>query len=151
MSQIYEDYLGYLGDLADTLDQLTEVTKAKNEAARAGDLVAVENLMKKEQVFSMTLRGMDQKRDRMLKEMGLTGVPLSELAEHYPPELFDRARKAAEHARKRYTVYRSASDAARTAMEVVLRDIERMMPEERPAPAKEQGEPPVRMKTDFRA
>ena len=76
MSQVYEDYLQYLEDLADTLEQMAEVTKAKNKAARAGDLVTVESLMKKEQVFSMTLRGMDIKRDKMLAEMGLQGVPL---------------------------------------------------------------------------
>ena len=84
MSQVYEDYLQYLEDLADTLEQMAEVTKAKNKAARAGDLVTVESLMKKEQVFSMTLRGMDIKRDKMLAEMGLQGVPLSKLAENYP-------------------------------------------------------------------
>lgn len=151
MSQVYEDYLQYLGDLADTLDQMTEVTKAKNKAARVGDLVTVESLMKKEQVFSMTLRGMDIKRDKMLKEMGLEGVPLSELAGHYPPELFDRARKAVEHTQNRYTVFRSASDTARVTMECALRDIERMLPGDRPEPAKDKDGPPPRMKTDFRA
>jgi len=151
LNQVYEDYLKYLDDLADTLDQMTEVTKAKNQAARVGDLMRVEALMKKEQVFSMTLRGMDIKRDKMLKEMGLEGVPLSQMAERYPPELFDRARKAAEHTQKRYQVFRSASEAARITMECALRDIERMLPEDQPVPAGTKDEPPTRMKTDFRA
>lgn len=152
MSGVYEDYLQYLMDLADVMDQLTEVTRLKNKAARLGDLVAVEEMMKKEQVFSMTLRGMDIKRDKMLKEMGLEGVPLSGLAEHYPPELFDRARKTAEHAMKRYTVYKSASETARVTMECALHDIDKMMVQERPAPsAGAKDEPPPRMKTDFRA
>lgn len=151
MSQVYEDYLMYLGELADTLDQMTEITKAKNKAARIGDLETVENMMKKEQVFSMTLRGMDIKRDKMLKEMGLEGVPLSGLADRYPPELFDRARKAVEHTQKRYEVFRSASEAARVTMECALHDIQRMLPEDQPVPRREKGEPPPRMKTDFRA
>ncbi len=151
MSQVYEDYLQYLEDLADTLEQMAEVTKAKNKAARAGDLVTVESLMKKEQAFSMTLRGMDIKRDKMLAEMGLQGVPLSKLAENYPPELFDRARKTAEQVQNRYTVFRSASEAARVTMEIALHDIERMLPENQPAPRKDNEEPPPRMKTDFRA
>ena len=130
---------------------MAEVTKAKNKAARAGDLVTVESLMKKEQVFSMTLRGMDIKRDKMLAEMGLQGVPLSKLAENYPPELFDRARKTAEQVQNRYTVFRSASEAARVTMEIALHDIERMLPENQPAPRKDNEEPPPRMKTDFRA
>ena len=151
MSQVYEDYLQYLEDLADTLEQMAEVTKAKNKAARAGDLVTVESLMKKEQAFSMTLRGMDIKRDKMLAEMGLQGVPLSKLAENYPPVLFDRARKTAEQVQNRYTVFRSASEAARVTMEIALHDIERMLPENQPAPRKDNEEPPPRMKTDFRA
>ncbi len=151
MSQVYEDYLQYLEGLADTLEQMAEVTKAKNKAARAGDLVTVESLMKKEQAFSMTLRGMDIKRDKMLAEMGLQGVPLSKLAENYPPELFDRARKTAEQVQNRYTVFRSASEAARVTMEIALHDIERMLPENQPAPRKDNEEPPPRMKTDFRA
>lgn len=151
MNKVFEDYLQYLDDLADTLDQMTELTKAKNKAARAGDLVKVEELMKKEQVFNMTLRGMDIKREKMLGEMGLTGVPLSGLADRYPPELFDRARKTVERTQQRYTVFKSASDAARLTMECALRDIERMMPENQPAPVKDKGEPPPRMKTDFRA
>ena len=151
MSQVYEDYLQYLEDLADTLEQMAEVTKAKNKAARAGDLVTVESLMKKEQVFSMTLRGMDIKREKMLSEMGLQGVPLSKLAENYPAELFDRARKTAEQVQNRYTVFRSASEAARVTMEIALHDIERMLPENQPAPRKDNEEPPPRMKTDFRA
>lgn len=150
MNQVYEDYLQYLNNLADTLDQMTEITKAKNRAARTGDLVQVEALMKKEQVFSMTLRGMDIKRDKMLKEMGLAGVPLSRLAGHYPPELFDQARKTAEHTLKRYQVFQSASEAARITMECALRDIERMLPEDQDVPAGGK-EPPTRMKTDFRA
>lgn len=151
MSQVYEDFLQYLAEFADTLDQMTEVTKTKNKAAKAGDLVTVEAMMKKEQVFSMTLRGMDIKRDKMLKEMGLGGVPLSKLAENYPPELFDRARKAAEHAAKRFEVFSCASEAARVTMECMLHDIERMMPESQPVPQRDKGEPPTRMKTDFRA
>lgn len=152
MSRVYEDYLQYLEDLAGTLDRMTEVTKAKDKAARTGDLVVVESLMKKEQVFSMTLRGMDIKRDKMLSEMGLQGVPLSKLAENYPPELFDRARKTVEHLQNRYAVFNSASEAARVTMECALHEIERMLPENQPVPAKkDKGEPPVKMKTDFRA
>lgn len=151
MSGVYEDYLQYLMDLADIMDQLTEVTRQKNKAARLGDLVAVEDMMKREQVFSMTLRGMDIKRDKMLKEMGLEGVPLSGLAERYPPELFDKARKTAEHAMQRYTVFKSASETARVTMECALHDIDRMLPQERPAPQGPKDEPPPRMKTDFRA
>lgn len=151
MSQVYEDYLQYLEELADTLEQMAEVTKAKNKAARVGDLVTVESLMKKEQVFSMTLRGMDIKREKMLSEMGLQGVPLSKLAENYPAELFDRARKTVERVQNRYTVFHSASEAARVTMEIALHGIERMLPENQPAPRRDKGEPPPRMKTDFRA
>lgn len=149
MEAIYQEYLGYLEELSALLEQMTETVERKADAARDSDLVQMDECMKKEQVYSMTLRSMDQKRDKMLAEMGLSGVTLSQLAEHYPPESQNQAAKAAERAMTRYEHYMSASNRARTAMECALRDISRMLPENQPPEAPE--DPPLRMRTDFRA
>lgn len=151
MSQIHEEYLRYLEELTATLERMTETAQNKAAAARVGDLVKVDECMKQEQVYSMTLRSMDVKRDKMLKELGLEGVTLSGLAERYPQELQDRARKTAERCMVRYETYTSASNAARTTMECALRDIERMFPKDQPVPTGKPEDPPPKMKTDFRA
>ena len=80
------------------------------------------------------------------------GVPMIQRAfANLPAELFDRARKTVERVQNRYTVFHSASEAARVTMEIALHDIERMLPENQPAPRRDKGEPPPRMETDFRA
>ena len=53
----WQDYLKFLNSLAHTLEQLTQVEQEKNTAAAQGDLLGVEECMKREQVLSLTLRG----------------------------------------------------------------------------------------------
>lgn len=152
MNPTYEAYLDYLEELSKILEQLTATAREKTLAARQGDLVKVDACMKQEQIYSLSLRGMDKKRDKMLAEMGLTGVTLTQLAGHYPEELRIKAARAAEKAMTSYEVYLSASNAARTTMEMALRDIDRMFPEGfQPAPEAPRDAPPPKMKTDFRA
>lgn len=152
MEPVYTEYLGHLEELSGLLERMSETARRKLMAARVGDLEALDQCMKQEQAYSMTLRGMDQKRDKMLEAMGLTGVTLSRLAEFYPEELQMQASRVAERAMNRYEEYISAADAARTTMECALRDIDRMMPENQRARLEaEEPAPPPRMRTDFRA
>ena len=75
----WQDYLKLMRSLSKTLGDLTEVEHDKNAAAARGDLRGVEECMKREQVLSLTLRGYDQKRDSLLRDLGITGVRLSTL------------------------------------------------------------------------
>ena len=56
------------------MEKMITTAKEKGAAARVGDLVRVDACMKQEQVYSMSLRSMDQKREKMHKAMGLEGV-----------------------------------------------------------------------------
>ena len=148
----WTDYLKLLRQLTGIVEQIAEVERQKAGAASRGDVAGVDECMKQEQAFSMALRGMDQKREKMLEVMGIPGEPLSRLAEHYPEALQAQASRAAERALDRYEEYVSAANAALTAMECVLHDIGRMMPEEALTQAQPgEAAPPPRMRTDFRA
>lgn len=151
MNPVYQEYLAYLEELGGMLEQLTQVARAKAIAAHNGDLEQLDQCMKQEQAFSMSLRGMDQRRDQMLAQMGLQGVVLTQLAANYPQELRSQAAQTAERTLKCYDGYVAASNAALTSLECVMRDIERMMPENQPRPEAGPDAPPPRMKTDFRA
>ena len=83
----WNDYLLLLGKVTKALEQLTEVEKTKTNAVTAGDLAAVEQCMKQEQVMSLSLRGIEQKRTALADRLGLRGVPLRELAAHSPEGL----------------------------------------------------------------
>ena len=82
----WQGYLHMLRSLTKTLEQLTDVENRKTEAVSRGDLMAVDECMKQEQVLSLSLRGFDQKRDAALRDLGLEGVKLSGLIARAPAE-----------------------------------------------------------------
>ena len=123
----WQDYLKLLDGLSRTLEQLTQVEGDKNTAATQGDLAGVEACMKKEQVLSLSLRGTDQKRDRMLAELGLKGVTLSQLEDHSPPEFQMETKRAVEKLRRQYALFQAAAEVVRNTLEVNLREIEHIL------------------------
>ena len=130
----YEAYIAFLGQLSDTLDGLTAIEKEKTDAVRRDDLNALNECMKREQAQSLTLRSMDQKRIKLLKELGLENVALADFAARCPEELRMEARAAAEKLRGSYAIYRSTADLSRHTLERSLREIDAFL--------LEKGEPP---------
>ena len=135
--ELWRKYLALLESLGGTLEELTGLEQAKTQAVSKGDLPAVEDTMKREQVISLSLRGLDQKREKLLAALGLTGVPLRDLAERAPESVRMEAKAAAEKLRQKYEVFQSASDVARNTLECNLHAIEKLQkahevqPEER--------------------
>ncbi len=127
MKEVFERYFEFLGKLGGTLDQLTELARRKNAAAQRGDLLGVDECMKHEQALSMALRGMDAKREKLLAELGLSGLPLSALVGNTPVPLRAEAKRASDSLRAKFEVYRSAADAARTTLECNLHEIEKYL------------------------
>ena len=139
---VWQDYLKLLDSLGDTLEKLTEIERTKTAAVGKGDLDGVEACMKQEQVISLSLRGMDQKREKLLARLGLTGVPLRELEARGPRESHMETRRTVEALRRKYEVFQSASEVARNTLECNLHAIEQVQrakeapsPEERPRQA----------------
>lgn len=144
MAATFETYFDFLGRLGHTLEQLTELARQKSIAVRHDDLMAVNDCMKQEQVLSLSLRGMEAKRTKLVSELGLDGVPLSALPTRCPEELRMRAREVSESLRSKFNVYTSAAEVARSTLECNLHEIEKMM-------AETAGTPPERNFADIRA
>ncbi len=123
---VWQDYMTLLDRLGDTLDKLTEIERTKTAAVGRGDLEAVEACMKQEQVMSLSLRGLDQKREKLLAQLGLTGVPLRELEARGPRESHLETKQAVEKLRRKYEIFQSASEVARNALECNLHAIEQL-------------------------
>ena len=124
MAAQWRDYLAHMESLGQRLDELTELERVKIRAVGSGDLEALDECMKKEQVISLSLRGMDQKRNRLMGELGITGVHLRNLVDHAPDELKWETKEAAEKLRQKYELFRSASSVARNTLECNLHAIE---------------------------
>ena len=130
MAGSYQALFAFLDKLGEKLEELTALQKEKTRAVRLDDLLAVNECMKKEQVLSLSLRGMEIQREKLLKELGLEAVPLSAMPERCPPEQRIEARAVAERLRNRYLIYQSAAQVARSTLEVNLHQIEKMITEE---------------------
>ena len=107
--------------------------------------------------MTLTLRGLEQRRLKLVSQLGLDGVSLTQLPDKYPDELQLEAKQTAEELRGSYSVYRSCADAARSTLELNLHQIEKIIVDSGADPAAGAGyqapgvEPPRNMKTDFRA
>lgn len=120
----HEAYIAFLGQLSATLEELTAIEKEKTDAVRRDDLDALNECMKREQAQSLALRAMDQKRIKLLKELGLESVTLADFASRCPEELRPEARAATEKLRGSYAIYRSAAELAQHTLERNIRQID---------------------------
>ena len=158
MEALFRSYLGVLRELSGTLDRLTPLAQQKAEAVRGDDLLALDEVLKQEQALGLNLRGLELKRQKLVPQLGLDNVPLSELSQRCPPALADETRKTAAALRESYAVYRGFANVARNSLELNLHQIDKFLEESGVDPKlAAQGyeappmEPPQRMKTDFRA
>lgn len=154
----YQAYLNLLNETSQTLAQLTETAGQKAAAVRQDDLAQLNEVIKKEQALSLALRGCEQKRLSLLSHLGLGDLPLTALADHYPPDLRRAARAAAESLQRQFTIYRSAADAARNLLELNLHQIDQYLSaaeENSSGPGYGQQSPdsplPPALRSDFRA
>ena len=147
MAGSYQDLFAFLEKLGEKLEELTELQKEKTRAVRTDDLLAVNECMKKEQVISLSLRGMEIEREKLLRELGLENLPLSAMPERCPAEKRAEARSAAERLRNRYLVYQSAAQVSRSTLEVNLHQIEKIIADEE----RDDAPPPVENMADIRA
>ena len=157
MNNPFCEYLQLLDQIGEQIDRLTDLAKQKTAAVKNDDLLALDEIMKQEQASSLLFRGLEQKQSTLLNSTGLKGIPLSSLAENFPPKMRLEAKQSIEQLQTRYRVYQSCADVARNTLECNLHEIEKALASMSPAAAGGPGyqplepEIPSSMKTDFRA
>ena len=158
MEELFRSYLKLLEDLGNALARLTPLAQQKAEAARNDDLIALDEVLKQEQAVGLNLRGLEQRRLKLVPQLGLDGVKLTDLPRHCPPQLAEQTRKTVENLRERYAIYHSYADMARSSLELNLHQIDKFLVDNGVDPKlaadgyeTPSAEPPKNMKTDFRA
>ena len=145
---VWGEYLVLLGKVTKALEDLSAVEQDKIRAVNARDLPAVEQCMKKEQVCSLNLRGLDQKREKLLDQLGMRGVPLRNIMDHCPAGAEEETEQAADALRRQYAIFQSASEASRNTLEIHLHVIEELQKQATGGELPQDAPP---MKADFRA
>ena len=140
-------YLSFLSDLRQALDTLAALEQDKIKAIQAGDLAALDEYMKIEQVATLDLRGREQKRADLLKQLGLEQISLRDLPSHCSPQYRGQATEISQQVLRSYKVLSSAQQAARTLMESNLRHIQKELDRRQDA---KQIPTPKKSQTDFR-
>lgn len=123
----WEELFQMLEKLDTQVCTLTGLQQEKTAAVLRDDVRKVDDCMKREQVVSLTLRSMDQKRDKLYQDLGLQNRALSALPEQCPEEYRQQAREIAQRVRGHYQIYRSAAEVSRTTLEINLHQIEKLM------------------------
>lgn len=145
-----QSYLVFLSELQQALDALSALEQRKIAAVRAGNLDELDQCMKQEQAAALDLRGREQKRTALMKELGLEQVSLRALPDHCPPQYRGQASQLTQQVLRSYQVLSSAQQAARTLMESNLRHIQKELARREEAPQKRTA-PHKNTQTDFRA
>lgn len=94
--------------LCQELDALSGVEQQKISAVRSGDLGALDACMKQEQAAALSLRGREQHRKAMLRDLGLEHVSLADLPRHCPPQEQERTAAISQQVLRSYQVLSSA-------------------------------------------
>lgn len=127
MNEPYISYLSLLNEMISAFESLTVLTQEMAAAVRRDDLTAVEQVMKREQAMFLTLRGLEQQQATQLSQLGLTGVPLSQLHTSYPQNLQLQAKETAENLKRQFTIYQGAAHVTRDTLECNLYEIDRVL------------------------
>jgi hypothetical protein len=152
----YTEYLQLLRQLTKELEELSELAQQKSSAVRQDDLNALNEVIRQEQALSLSLRSIEQKRQKTLEAMDMTDVPLGRLASRYPEDMRLEVKQTTEKLIRQYRLYQGVSDSARDLLEVNLHEVENVLAGMGSGqPLDVHGdliiETPTRMKTDFRA
>lgn len=123
----HEDWLAYLKllqTIGEYLDDLEEIEREKITAINQGDLFTIDEIIKEEQVMAMTLRGIEQKRQKLLEPLDLPPGKLKDLALHLPDSLRSEGKRTIDQVQSKYKRYQTASELARKNLEVGLKQLE---------------------------
>ncbi len=114
-------------DFAKLFDQLSGLQDKKIEAVRQDDLQTIEHCMQQEQAFTLQIRGMQRKKDTLLKALGLEKFALRQLPDHLSAA--DRAQIAPAISRFQaaYETYSHAAAASRTVLEDILAELNHIL------------------------
>lgn len=150
----FSEYLQFLARLEGQFVKLTEVEQKKIQAVQAADLDALNICIRQEQALGLALRGLEQQRESLVQQLGISDNALCQLPERCPPELHQETMKTVESVLRQYQILKSTADSARTLLECELHKVEHRLADKAGLETENLEENtvqiPSEMRTDFR-
>lgn len=122
-----EQFQKIIRDLIVLFEEHLPLEQRKLEAIQQDDVSGVEECMKQEQALTLKLKGLDRKRESIQKELGWEGKPFREIVDAVPAENRQELRKLFDQLTNIVTIFSETNKEAMTAMEVHLRDMQKVM------------------------
>lgn len=123
-TQDWLNYFSLLEKLAESLEELADLQQEKTVCVNKGNLPRLEEIMKKEQTFALSLRGLEQKR---LKNLALLDVPaggIGDLYQSVPKDLKEVGKPAIDNIQRAYGRYNEHAKVSRQTLEAHLGQLE---------------------------
>lgn len=121
----FSDFILIIKDFIQLFGALTEVEQTKLNAAVENKISFVEECMNKEQAAILRLRGLEQRREKAQKELGMEGAAFREILEQVSEEEEKELRPLFQELSEKVERFQSVSDSAKDIIEVNLHTIKK--------------------------
>ena len=121
-----EELIMLLGQITKLLEQYLPLEEEKLKAVKENKVSVVEECMRKEQALLLNMRGLEQKRARMLSEMGCEGKTLRELVSTVREKDRQSLQLACDKLEDTVQRFRSLNDESMKLIRLNLHQMERM-------------------------
>lgn len=122
-----EKFRRVVNDLIKLFEESLSLEHRKLKAIEQDRVADVEECMKQEQALVMKLRGLDQKRLRVQKELGWEGKNFRQIIEVVPQEERLEMQQLLERLERAMLVFQDTNQSAMDMMKIHLREIEKVI------------------------
>ena len=105
-------------------DQFQPLEEEKLKAAEEENLSKLEQCMNKEQAFSLALRGIENKREKMQQQNGQEGMTLKEIIDKFYQDQREELLSVYDEMNRKMNLFKSTNDSAMKIVQVRLRNID---------------------------
>lgn len=112
--------------MIELFDRMIPLEQSKLEAVSKNKIAVLEDIIKKEQAEIMSLRGLDQKRERTQEELGWKDLTFQQILKEAPEEQ-SKLQELFDELAGRVKTFQSVTESSKTMMEVNLHAINQMI------------------------
>lgn len=125
--ELFDRFYQVIDDMIVLFDELKGFEEKKLGAVVGNDVLRLESLMNEEQAYLLKMRGLDQKREKIQKEMGMEGKTFRQMIEAAPEEQKEIMKGLKEVLDQKAKVLQEAVGKTKVSIESHLQRLDRMM------------------------